>query len=263
VKNLKLTMDRSQLVGISETSDPVYHLDLFDRLYDANIIITKSLITEEFIEKLLVNKDKIILHLTVTGMAGTRIEPHVQPKEVTHTWFKKLLDGGFPVEQTVLRIDPCIATDKGIKTAMDVVELFSDTGVKRVRFSSLDLYKHVKTRFEEEDIKLPYNTFHAPKKDIEKLYLSLKKVCDKYGMSLETCAEDLDDKTAMVGCVSQKDIDILGLTDKIKLIGSSDQRKGCLCPQNKKELTRCKPSQCTNGCLYCFWRDSVKKNENN
>lgn len=247
-------MDKSQLIGITETGDPSQHMDIFDRLYDANIIITKSLITEEFIQKLVENKEKIILHLTVTGMGGSRIEPHVQTKEVSHVWFKKLLDAGFPVEQCVLRIDPCIPTDKGIQTATDVIELFSDTGIKRVRFSSLDLYKHVKKRFNEENIKPPHDDFHAPKKNIDKLYNSLKTVCDKYNMILETCAEDLDNKDAMVGCVSQKDIDILGLSDKIKLIGSSEQRKGCLCPNNKRELIRCKPTQCGNKCLYCFWR---------
>ena len=68
--------DKTQCIGITETSDPCFHLDLFDNLYNANIIITKNL-TSKLIEKLVEHKDKCILHLTVTGMGGSKIEPFV------------------------------------------------------------------------------------------------------------------------------------------------------------------------------------------
>lgn len=240
-------------VGITENCDPAYHLEIFDNLYDANIIITKNLITDELIEKLVLNKNKIILHVTCTGMGGSIIEPHTASKEVVHTYFKKLIDAGFPVEQTVLRIDPCIPTEKGIKTAISVIELFSDTGIKRVRFSSLDIYKHVKERFSENNIKLPYKSFHASNEMIMNLYNSLKNVTDKYGMELESCAEPLVNSTS---CLSQKDIDILGLSNKIELVGNAGQRKSCDCPKNKTQLIKgIKPTQCPNNCLYCFWKN--------
>lgn len=240
-------------VGITEIYDPSYHLDIFDNLYDANIIITKNIFVEKLIDKLIAHKDKIILHVTCTGMGGTPIEPHTVPKEVTHTYFKKLISGGFPIEQTVLRIDPCVPTEKGINTAISVIDLFSDTGIKRVRFSSLDMYKHVKQRFNDEKIQLPYQTFHAPKELIFNLYSKLKTVTDKYGMSLECCGEPLIDS---ISCISQKDIDILGLSDKIKLVGNSEQRKDCHCPANKKSLFKqMVPKQCPNKCLYCYLKN--------
>ena len=57
-------MDKSQYIGITETSDPCFHLELFDRLYDGNIIVTKNL-SNKLIEKLIENKDKCILHCTI------------------------------------------------------------------------------------------------------------------------------------------------------------------------------------------------------
>ena len=48
-----LKIDKNQCIGITETSDPCFHLDLFDNLYEANIIITKNLsykLIEKFIE---------------------------------------------------------------------------------------------------------------------------------------------------------------------------------------------------------------------
>ena len=47
-------MEKSQYIGITETSDPCFHLDIFDNLYNANIIITKNL-TNNLIEKLIEN----------------------------------------------------------------------------------------------------------------------------------------------------------------------------------------------------------------
>ena len=75
-------MDKSQYIGITETSDPCFHLELFDRLYDGNIIVTKNL-SNKLIEKLIENKDKCILHCTCTGMGGSKIEPFVPTVEQT------------------------------------------------------------------------------------------------------------------------------------------------------------------------------------
>ncbi len=109
--------------GTTETSDPSFHLELFDILYDGNIIITKRL-TDKLIDKLVENKDKCILHLTITGMAGTKLEPLVPTKEINFDKLTLLLSKGFPLEQIVLRIDPIIPTKKGIETAISVIEYF-------------------------------------------------------------------------------------------------------------------------------------------
>ena len=68
--------DKKNRIGVTEAGEIAFNLDAFDRLYKANIIITKRL-TDELIEKLIEHKNKIILHLTCTGMGGTRIEPFV------------------------------------------------------------------------------------------------------------------------------------------------------------------------------------------
>ena len=137
-----MKIDDSQKIGITENTDPCFHLDIFDHLYTWNIIVTKRL-TDKFIEKLVDNKDKCILHLTVTGFGGTKVEPFVPTVETVSEKFKQLLDKGFPVEQTVLRIDPIIPTDKGLEKVQHVIETFKNYNIKRVRFSVLDMYEHV------------------------------------------------------------------------------------------------------------------------
>ena len=251
---MKNKLDKSQLIGITEASEIAFNLDVFEHLYDGNIIITKRL-TNALIDKLVEYKDKIILHLTVTGYGSSVLEPFVPKMEVTRKKFGELLGKGFPIEHCVLRIDPCIPTKKGMEKMLAVVRLFSDTGIKRVRFSVLDMYEHVKKRFTENGLPLPYETFHAPLEERKKMYDVLVGLGKEYDFEVEACGEP---GIESVSCLSQKDIDILGLTDKIKLVGNAGQRTNCSCPSNKQELIQGenKAKRCKNSCLYCFWLDN-------
>ena len=244
-------MDKSQYIGIVENTDPCFHLEIFDNLYDGNIIITKRL-TDKLNEKLIQYKEKCILHLTVTGMGSSKVEPFVPSVEQSFKKFKKLIEDGFPIDHVVLRIDPIVPTDKGINTALHVINIFKNCGIKRVRFSVLDMYKHVKERFEAVGIPLPYETFHAPLEKRLEIRDKLVEIGKKDGFEVEACGEP---GIESVSCLSQKDIDILGLTDKIKLEGNKGQRKSCSCPANKTSLYRGKPEHCLSKCLYCYWRD--------
>ena len=142
----KSVSDIENRIGTTESGEIAYNLDAFDRLYKGNIIITKRL-TDKLINKLIGNSDKIIFHCCVTGMGSTRIEPFVPTPQKTLEKLHKLLDGGFPTSHIVLRIDPIVPTRKGVETAMGVLRLFRGLGIKRVRISFLDNYKHVRERF--------------------------------------------------------------------------------------------------------------------
>lgn len=249
MKNKKLPKD--QRIGVCESGEIAFNLDAFDRLYRGNIIITKRL-TDKLIEKLIEHKDKIILHLTCTGMGGTRIEPFVPSVDEAYNKFVKLIDSGFPISHVVLRIDPIVPTEKGIETAMGVLKRFSGLGIDRVRISFLDNYKHVVERFKEKKIPILYGgQFHAPIEDRKKWMEVINSCAQECGYSVvETCGEPGFDETP---CLSQTDIDILGLSDEITLEGSANQRKSCGCPSNKSELLRVRPHQCEHKCLYCYW----------
>ena len=253
-------IEKNQRIGTTEISDPCFHLEIFDNLYDANIIITKRL-TDKLIDKIIENKEKIILHCTVTGMGGSKIEPLVPKKEWSYNQIKKLIDKGFPAKQIVLRVDPIIPTQKGINTAIEVIKLFcieNELGINRVRVSFLDMYEHVKKRFIENSIQLPYDTFHAEEVNRENAIEILLSLTKDYDIELEFCGEPPTDRFTNMNstpCVSQKDINILGLTDKINLVGNKNARRNCGCPENKYELIKDKPKQCNNKCLYCFWQN--------
>lgn len=247
-------MDKSQYIGITETSDPCFHLDIFDNLYNANIIITKNL-TNKMIEKLIENKDKCVLHMTVTGFGQTKIEPFVPTPEKNLVQIQTLIEKGFPVEQIVLRIDPIMVTQKGTDTALSVLDMFKNTGIKRVRISFMDMYNHVKERFTENNIKLPYETFHANENIRKHVFKIMHTEALEMGYEIvQTCGEPGFESTP---CISQMDIDILGLSDSITLEGNKEQRTHCGCPSNKRQLISWEKSRikCGHNCLYCYMKD--------
>lgn len=244
-------MNKENRIGVTESNEIAYNLDAFDRLYKGNIIITKRL-TDKLIEKLIEYKNKIILHCCVTGMGGSKVEPFVPTPQKTLEKLHKLLDGGFPTSHIVLRIDPIVPTRKGVETAMGVLRLFRGLGIKRVRISFLDNYKHVRERFKEIGVELYNGEFHAPLKERLKCLTAIKYCAEECGYeTVEACGEPGIDS---IPCLSQKDIDILGLTDEIVLEGSAEQRKSCGCPANKTSLFKGKPERCLHKCLYCYWK---------
>ena len=246
-------MSTDELIGTTETGDISFDLSAFDRLHAANIIITKRL-TDKVIDGLVAHREQCILHLTVTGWGGTPVEPLAPTPQWSRRQLDRLLAAGFPAGQVVLRIDPIILTEEGMVRVSDVLCLFEDSGITRVRASFLDMYRHVRERFLTAGIRIPHETFHAPLALRKRILAELTEEAEDNGITVEVCGEPGLPSTP---CVSQKDIDILGLTGLITLKGSARQRDACGCPANKKQILTKKPGRCANSCAYCYWRDDA------
>lgn len=255
-------MKQLEYFGATETFDPALDFSWVSNLKVGNIIITKNL-SDKLMDTLLLDgvMDKCILHLTCTGMGGSILEPNVPDLDYNVNQLRMLLSLGFPIEQVVIRISPIIPTHKGIQTALKVLDAFDEFDIKRIRFSTINMYNHVKDRFRVEGIPNPYESYSCPQYMRDNL---IKAMCEYYGVTTndtwnkDICAEiDLRDMTlSKVACVSQKDVDILGINNKIELIGSGKQRSSCMCPDNKRQIIRRKPGRCSHNCKYCYWKDN-------
>lgn len=84
-------------VGITERGDAGLDFSWVEKLLPLNVIITKNL-NDTIIKHLVNNKDKIILHMTCTGLGSTVIEPNVPNVEFTYSQIRKLIKEGFPVK---------------------------------------------------------------------------------------------------------------------------------------------------------------------
>lgn len=237
--------------GITERGDAGLDLSWAKKLdsVDAVILITKSL-NNNFIRTAMSAKERVIIHATCTGYGGTILEPYVKEKEWTYNQMKALFSMGFPPEQVVLRIDPIIPTEKGITVACNVLDLFSDLPVKRVRYSFLDMYPHVRDRFREAKIKRPYgeDQFTASAEMQRNAVNALNRYFNRY--ILESCAEYTPHQ---LGCISARDLRILDIQEELTA-PARRIRKGCICPAGKTELLDSR-AQCPHGCLYCYWKN--------
>lgn len=244
---------KHNLIGITEQGDAGLDLSWANKLDKVigTILITKN-INDSFIDKLIESYNKgykIILHVTCTGWGGTEIEPYVPDLQTTHNNFKKLIGKGFPIENCVLRIDPIILKD--FSKFFEVANKFLHfEGLKRLRFSFIDYYSHVKNRLVEigrQDLIIYDRTYMYNMQDMFLDELEKHFISKRY--ELETCAENSKYDS---GCISEKDLFIFNLpVDIIK--GKSNQRKNCKCIGNKYELLSNK-RPCNNDCVYCYWR---------
>ena len=245
-------MPKKFKIGVTERGDAAVHLNEWvDKApgLDAIVAITKS-VTPELTDFILTPgiKAKTILHTTITGYGGTRLEPGAPPPEESYALISGMIAGGFPAKQIVLRIDPIIPTEKGLEHVRKLLGMFKSTGIKRVRFSFLQYYKHAEARFSKLGWAWP-RIDDGMKAACFRLFSEYARI-----YKFQSCATEVPPEynhfCAQTGCVSAEDVVILGL--EVKLSGSSYQRPKCLCCSAKTELLTHR-SQCKNKCAYCYW----------
>lgn len=256
-------------IGITEAGDAGVDLSWENKLdsVDAAILITKN-ITPRFSEAALRHKEKLIVHATVTGYGGTVLEPNVPHWSEQLSNLNQLVSSGFPINRTVVRVDPIIPTQKGCAVAASVMEEAMKCGYSRFRISLIDMYPHVRKRFAEAGLPLPYGDSFSPgNKEIElanKLILNMfsirkslvdlfMKVAPSPPLVIEACAEPKLIHAIQRGCVSSFDLELLGLSPDKDGEGAGYQRKNCLCYAGKKELLSAR-EPCAHRCLYCYWK---------
>lgn len=249
-------------IGITERGDASIDYQWKGKLpsVDGAILITKNL-TDQFIDtviKCYENGDKLIVHATCTGWGETDFEPNVPDYKTQLHQLKKLINKGFPADYCVLRIDPIFPTLSGLKRVMEVLHEFEkqQTGIQRIRISIYDEYNHVKERLKAAGYNPCYGkNFYASQKQMENVANALRS----FSYQFETCAEDLlvkkyPNSFKQVGCVSNKDIELMGLEPVLNKEENGQQRTGCHCLTCKTELLTNK-YRCPNQCIYCYWRD--------
>jgi DNA repair photolyase len=189
----------------------------------------------------------VIVHCVITGFGSTLLEPNVPHRDEAMLGYDDLLTWAFLAgdeRRTVLRVDPIIPTEKGIKKALTVIRDAQHHGINRLRISFLDAYKHVQKRLVDARLpSLPYD-MHAPLKSRRQ---ALRDVQEVYGKDIEICGEP---GMVCTGCVSAIDCEVLGIEP---MRGGKKQRKDCPCLRNKFELLTSR-QQCKHGCLYCYWK---------
>lgn len=248
-------------LGITRNYEPSQDLTLFYRLKDINIIITKDLRNPVFQNLLLQNKGKIILHVNVTGWGSTPVESKIPHPATTFNIVTNLINQGFPKNQMVLRIDPIIPNETGLNAFELVLSTFAKLKIQRCRISLLRLFPFIQQRVgflqTSQLLGCPYYSdvegkiFQTPSK---KHIQQVMEICSKYESeyNFEYCdLNHFHDNDYTLGCISNKDLEIMGYTDIMFNPGKTKNDKSkCSCPGSVIELMQYK-KQCNNHCLFC------------
>ena len=244
------------IFGITEAGDASLDYSWKRKLpqIDGAILITKNL-TDKFINEVLPERHKVIIHVSCTGYGGTVLEPNLPTYEQQLQQVRKLVNYGFPKEQIVIRIDPIIPTEKGIEKIETIVKEISDL-IPRFRVSIIDMYPHVRERFKKRNLPVPFNgEFQASEREFAMVDEKLKELKSRYGVTFECCAEKYLYQAKQTGCVSRQDFDVLNLELEEETL--KRQRPTCSCVTAKTELLHRNETShygCQYQCLYCYWR---------
>lgn len=224
-------------IGITERGDGGIDQSWLKRMdqVDGAIIITKAphLINLETLP------GNTVVHCTITGLGGSFIEPGVcKTGDAIESWTRIKEEIG--PERTVLRVDPIIPRYWNVQER--VIRCASPED--RVRISFVDMYSHVKRRFQKHGIDIGQADLHS---DI----VVRERIVHEIGRwSLEICGEP---GLGCTGCVSGRDLAAMGITESPSG-RKSMQRPSCCCIAEKVELLSSRHS-CRHGCLYCYWKD--------
>jgi DNA repair photolyase len=208
--------------------------------------------------------DHIFIHLTVTGLGGTGIEPGVPPPIEIIPILDDLVDFVGNPDRIRWRFDPLLAwMESGVRHDnldyfSELAPFFQRSGIKNVITSFCSIYPKVNGRFAEHGKFTPLE-FTEPEKIATRELL--KNISSDYAMNLKWCC-DLRAESSI--CIDGNVLTRLhpegvpASTEK-----ASGQRENCLC--TKSWDIGWYTQICGGGCLYCYgnpsksaWKAGIK-----
>lgn len=259
-------------IGFTERGDAGRDTSWFEKAKNNNtiagvILITKNVDNENFRKKAItLNTAKpVIVHAGITGWGNTPMEPNVSDYMTTLNGVRALIDAGFPANRVVLRIDPIIPTDEGIRRAAQVIDIAENiiNDVKRIRISIYDDYRPAHVEMLRRGLK-PIDSSTFWKKELDRrpttgqiidVSTMLNRI--RQDKSIECCAEPeltcYNSRIKAQGCISKTDLELMGLSYLLTTSINPQNRHGCMCLSCKYELLT-KREPCPNNCAYCYWR---------
>jgi hypothetical protein len=210
----------------------------------------QNMITAGKLKEVLSSYSQLYVHLTITGLGNTLLEPNIPEWKNTAKMLPDLIELVKGPERITWRFDPLIEVIKeGTKISNFalfpvIAKQIKEHGITKCKTSWVEPYKKVIRRLDKKDIKLEILLQNKRRKQSEEL----QKHAEKYGIELSYCSME-------------------GLTRSNCIDGKLFNRlhsKGFLCSEKRakgqRRLCGCTESidigwyslKCNNGCLYCY-----------
>jgi hypothetical protein len=102
------------------------------QLTEINVILTKRL-SDDFVEFCIREQARIYLHVNITGMGKTTLEPNIPSVKETFFQLAKLIRGGFPAKQVLVFVNPVLSNDNGLRALELLLRVFTEFKILRLR----------------------------------------------------------------------------------------------------------------------------------
>ncbi|MBI5206557.1 MAG: DUF1848 family protein [Candidatus Firestonebacteria bacterium] len=253
-KNIVISASRrTDLVGVypdifadklEEYSPQIVHTVVIWTKNPANIFNNSRLY------KKLLEYRQIYIHLTVTGMGGTDLEPGIPASENIFELLPELIKFVSNPERISWRFDPIIRVKKddelftNIKYFDFLLDRISSLGIKTCRTSWVFPYKKVLNNLRKKKYELVFPAYEEMKRDYDYLNKKLKQK----NMSFAVCAMEGFEQSR---CINGHLLSNLH-PDKIECskIRAKGQRKFCGCTESIDIGSY--GLKCLQGCIYCY-----------
>ena len=287
-----------RILAASEHTDPAFHVQkILDIIEGRETVKDKNgndtgltgkdfaglyLVTKHDglpMRRLLETKIPKLIHFSITTLGGTEYEPGVMKYNDLLDRIGEYIKMGLDPQAVTIRIDPVVPGVTRIEDVEEVIRRASEMGIKRVRFSVIDMYANTVKHLRELGYDFAANgftsataprtsdtyvrggaekpTFFASKARLRSIAERMVAVAKKYGVTLGTCAEPfLVKDVSLEGCLSPEAASAMLGTTVEKLM--SKQRRLCGCYGGKQDALAWNHG-CASHCVYCYARHDNEK----
>ena len=223
------------------------------------VLFTKfpAAVLAEPLRAVLARYDQVVVHITITGLGGTRLEPRVPPPEETLAVLPGLVDFVGSPERVVVRIDPIVhwrepagprhgsQVRSNSRSFAAIAGQAVAAGVRGLKTSLASPYAKAIRRFQAAGLEL-VTLEGAPR---ERVLATLEREAAAAGANLQFCCEATRPMTACVDAALLSRLHPRGLPARPDRAGG--QRVHCGCTQ-ATDLAWYSTHPCPSGCLYCY-----------
>ena len=197
------------------------------------------------------------IHFSISGLGGTKYEPHVLPYTKMLDAIEGYIKEGLDPNMVTVRIDPIVP---GVTKRSDIEQIIKRCAAMgvHIRFSVMDQYKTTAKYMEAlgYDYSKFYNVVNRNVRDakpevIQAIAQFVVNTAKKYGVKeVSSCAENINiPGVKKEGCLSANAVNnMLGTSLELPEGG---QRGNCSCFGGKIDMLKYS-DKCLSGCGYCY-----------
>lgn len=214
------------------------------------------------------SKYNLLVHCTITGLGGTRIEPTVPRADELIRELPKLLDFLGNPKRFRWRFDPIVTLEKedgsmwsSVAYSENLAQQMAELGIDNCYFSFCQIYSR---KFTNRSLKEAGITFITPSlREQRDIVGKMKEIAKPLGITLYPCTQPQLEGVSGTTPASCIDAALLTQLHPKRLPASSKQdptmvrlRPGCYCTESI-DIGAYLP--CGHGCVYCYAEAAVPK----